>query len=193
MSMREVKQVLADGLSVVGAHQTSASLAASTSESVRSSVRQLLIRGLTKLYAAHRQGAGQAAENSELAHSAELKEQLKTGTQVNLDQRSRLEGVFRALDLAPEESMDQAMQGIIDDNKVANAEAATPLALDLVLIDSGQIAAHFYMARYGTLHSYAETIGNAEAAQLLKKTLDETLSFDNQCTRLAHKLIVAAV
>ena len=84
------------------------------------------------------------------------------------------------------------MQGIIDDNKVANGAAATPLALDLVLIDSGQIAAHFYMARYGTLHSYAETIGNAEAAQLLKQTLDETLGFDKLCTKLAHKLIVAA-
>ena len=45
MSMKEVKQVIADGLNAVGAHQTSANMAASTSEEVRRSVRQLLIRG----------------------------------------------------------------------------------------------------------------------------------------------------
>lgn len=45
--------------------------------------------------------------------------------------------------LTPEESPDEAMRGIIADNKAANAETTGALALDLLQIDSGQIAARF--------------------------------------------------
>ena len=144
---------------------------------------------MQKLYAAHRQGAAQAEENSEVATAGELKKQLRMGAQTNLDQRARLEEVFRAFGLPPEESPDAAMQGIIDDNKDANARIAGSLTLDLLQIDSGQIAAHFFVARYGTLRSYAQILGNAEAAGLLKRTLEETVSFDDQSTKLAHRLI----
>ena len=189
MALDELKSLLARGLAAVGAHDAGASLAATTNEDAKAAIMPLLVRGLQKLYAAHRQGAAQAEENSEVATAGELKKQLRMGAQVNLEQRTRLEEVFRAFGLLPEESPDAAMQGIIDDNKDANARIAGSLTLDLLQIDSGQIAAHFFVARYGTLRSYAQILGNAEAAGLLKRTLEETVSFDDQSTKLAHRLI----
>ncbi len=116
----------------------------------------LFARGPRHPLSAHHRGAGQAKANSEVATSADLKKALETGLRQNLDQAERLERAFHAADLAPH----RAMRGIIDDNQDANAQAGSPLALDLTLIDSGQLAAHYDIAHHGTLRSHALTMGN---------------------------------
>ena len=52
----------------------------------------------------------------------------------------------------------------------------------------GQVAAHFYLAAYGTLRNYAEALGNREAVRLLQRTLDETGLIDREFSRLAGRL-----
>ena len=186
------KDLLAKGLEVVGAHQRGATVAAAHSGRIQEAVHGLFARGLRHVYAAHHQGAGQAAENRELASMPELKAALAKGVQENMQQAERLERVFRLAGHAVEGTPDQAMQGIISDNKAANAETTDPVARDQQLIASGQLAAHYYLAHYGTLRSYAQTLGNGDAADLLQETLDETVRVDEGFTVLAHHLLVAS-
>ena len=68
-------------------------------------------------------------------------------------------------------------------------ETSNPLQRDLLNIMLGQLAAHFYLASYGTMRSYALAMGNAEAAALLKRTLDETGRVDRAFSALARTLI----
>ncbi len=186
------KELLARGLEVVGAHQRGAVVAAANSGPVRDAVAALFARALRRLYAAHRQGGAQAAENRDLASNPELKAALAKGVEENDAQVERLERVFRFADHAVEGTPDRAMQGLVDDNKAANAALTDPVARDQQLIASAQLAAHYYLASYGTLHSYARTLGNADAADLLQDTLDETVRVDERFTVLAHHLLVAA-
>ena len=80
------------------------------------------------------------------------------------------------------------MQGIVEANQALVGQAPDPAARDLVNIASGQVAAHFYLATYGTLRSYAQLLGNKKAARLLGRTLNETGTVDKTFTRLARRL-----
>ncbi len=81
------------------------------------------------------------------------------------------------------------MQGIKNANNTLLAQFADPAARDLMHIAAGQVAAHFYIANYGTLRSYAEALGNRKAAGLLQQTLDETKRIDDEFSKLARHLM----
>lgn len=191
--MNNLKNIAATALDTLGAHQTGAALATSADPAKAATVRTLLERALSHIYAAHHQGAQQAAENRALATSDELREALRAGVEANHNQAARLEDVFKAFGLSAVGVPDQAMAGIKADNQAANEEfASDPLALDLTLIESGQVAAHFYIAQYGVMRGYAQLLRNANAAALLEQTIEETRLIVASFSRLAHKLIVSA-
>ena len=151
-------------------------------------VETLFSEGLAYLYGAHRQGAAHAAASERTSASPKLRAMLRAGARANLDQARRLEGVFRSAGLRPCARHDRAMQGIIDANNARVAATRDPAARDLINIELGQVAAHFYLATYGTLRDHAERLGNREAARLLQRTLDETGLIDREFSRLARRL-----
>jgi hypothetical protein len=59
----------------------------------------------------------------------------------------------------------------------------------LVSFSTGQVAAHFYIARYGTLRSAAHALGHAKAVKLLERTLVETRAIDRAFTQLYDHLL----
>ena len=148
----------------------------------------LFAEGLQSLYGAHRQGAEQAAANVKTSTSPALRSMLRAGAKQNLAQARRLETVFKSAGLAPKGRRDPAMQGIADANEAMLAQAPGAAARDLATIASGQVAAHFYLATYGTLRSYAQLMGNKKAVKLLSKTLNETSAIDAGFTKLARSL-----
>lgn len=190
MAMTTVAVDTAAGAGRAGRAKVDPGRAAPGDEATAKAVRKALVRSLRRLYRAHGQGSGQARENSKLATSPDLREQLSRGSRMNQDQATRLERVFRVLGRSVGGAFDPAMQGVIDDNKAANIEATDALTLDLTLIASGQLAAHRCIAAYGTLRSYCEVLDEWEAARLLGDTLRETLAFDEQLTALARRAII---
>lgn len=182
--------VLARGLEAVGAHQRAATRAAAHHPATAEAVHRLFASGLRRVYAAHQQGGAQVAEQIALATAPELKAALERGVDENRSQIERLERVFRFASFAVEATPDPAMQGIIDDARAAAAEAEPGVARDQALIAVSQLAAHYYLARYGTLRSYARTLDNGDAAKLLDETLDETARADAAFTTLAEHLLV---
>ena len=151
-------------------------------------VRAQFVGGLELLYGAHHQGARQAAENERTSTSPLLKRMLRAGAKQNLKQAKRLEEVFASGRLAPRKAFDPVMEAIKDANKAGVAAARDPAARDLANIAYGQLAAHFYIATYGTVSAAAEALGEGMAASLLQKTLDETYKIDAEFSRLAERL-----
>ena len=151
-------------------------------------IERLFSEGLQLLYGAHQQGAKQAAANYDTSTSPKLRRMLRAGSKANLQQGKRLESVFRAADLPVRGKHDPAMQGIIEANEALVRQTWDPVRRDLANIASGQVAAHFYLATYGTLRHYAEVLGYQAAATLLQKTLNETGSIDREFSRLAARL-----
>lgn len=153
---------------------------------------QLLSNGLQLLYFAHQQGATQAQDCAANSSSPTLKRAFKAGVKQNGAQAERLEGVFKAAGLAPKGKPDPAMQGIIEANKARIAATHDATERDLLNIAYAQLAAHYYLAGYGTLRNYARALGNREAVRLLTKTLDETSALDSKFTALANGVIAKA-
>ena len=153
------------------------------------SLNRLLVTGLEYLYGAHQQGAQQAAANVRSSTHPKLKAAVEAGSKANLLQAKRLEKVFRTLDREPTERPDVGMRGITEANETLLTETLDPVERDLINIAFGQTAAHFYMAKYGTLRTYAEQLGNKKAARLLQKTLDETAKIDKKLTTLAREVM----
>jgi ferritin-like metal-binding protein YciE len=62
-------------------------------------------------------------------------------------------------------------------------------ALDAGLLAAAQAVEHYEMSRYGTLRTWAEELGMADAARLLQATLDEEEATDSALTKLAESLV----
>ena len=56
---------------------------------------------------------------------------------------------------------------------------------DAALIAAAQRVEHYEIAGYGTVRTYAQSLGHAEAAKLLQQTLDEEGQTDKLLTKLA--------
>jgi len=63
--------------------------------------------------------------------------------------------------------------------------------LDAGLISAAQRVEHYEIAGYGSVRTYAETLGERDAATLLQQTLDEEGAADRRLTQLAESVINA--
>ena len=61
--------------------------------------------------------------------------------------------------------------------------------MDAAIISAAQKIEHYEIASYGTCRTYAELLGNTEAARLLQQTLDEEGKTDKLLTELAESSI----
>ncbi len=152
------------------------------------STDDLLRRGLRRLYSAHGQGLRQINVNLQAASATPLRRALEIAIKQDRRQTERLEKVFNLLKLPVAGEHDHVMAGIAEDNNAAIRAVTRSPELDQELIRAGQLAAHYYLASYGTMRDQATASGERKAAKLLQKTLDEFGRVDRRYTKLADKL-----
>ena len=62
-------------------------------------------------------------------------------------------------------------------------------ALDAGLLAAAQAVEHYEISRYGTLRTWAEELGLAEAVMLLEATLREEKATDETLTQIAETVV----
>jgi ferritin-like metal-binding protein YciE len=124
-----------------------------------------------------------AAQNEDLKAAFE-KHEGETEEQV-----ARLEKVFKTIDEKPQGKKCPAIDGIIDEGKEIMDEYKGSPALDAGLLSAAQAVEHYEITRYGTLVTWANELGNQEAAQLLKATLGEEEATDEALSELAETCV----
>jgi ferritin-like metal-binding protein YciE len=124
-----------------------------------------------------------AAQNEDLKAAFE-KHEGETEEQV-----ARLEKVFETIDEKPQAKKCPAIDGIIDEGKEIMDEYKGSPALDAGLLCAAQAVEHYEITRYGTLVTWANELGNQEAAQLLKATLGEEEATDEALSELAETCV----
>jgi len=102
-------------------------------------------------------------------------------------QIERLENVFELIGKRPQGKPCEAILGILDEGKELMEEFKGAVALDAGLVASAQAVEHYEMARYGTLKTWATTLGLPEAAKLLDQTLQEETRTDQLLTQLGDR------
>ncbi len=98
----------------------------------------------------------------------------------------RLEEAFRMWGAEVKAVDCPAIDGIIEEADEVAGEVADKSVLDAALINAGQAAEHYEIARYGSLIAWARLLGRNDCASNLQKTLDEERTTDQKLTSLAE-------
>jgi ferritin-like metal-binding protein YciE len=155
------------------------------------SLTGLLVEELRDVYDAEQQLIKALPKLSKAAFNEEVTEAINLHTEQTREHVARLERVFERFREKPKGKKCDGMKGIIAEAEKLLAEEpkADPSVLDAALIACAQRAEHYEIATYGTLHSYARTLGTDDAAKLLQQTLDEELQTDRKLSELAESAV----
>jgi ferritin-like metal-binding protein YciE len=157
-------------------------------------LQDLYIHELKDLYSAEQQLIRALPKMAKAANNQEL----VAGIEKHLDQTKehagRLEKILSAHKQSTRGTKCKGMQGIIAEGAEMIEEEADPEVKDAGLIAAAQRVEHYEIAGYGTARTYAELVGDKDAAKLLQTTLSEEEETDKTLTKLAKSAInIAAV
>ena len=152
-------------------------------------LKQLYIEELRDLYSAENQLLKALPKMAKGASS----EELKLAFENHLDQTKvhveRLEEIFERLDETPKGKTCQAMKGLVEEGSEILEEDGEESVLDAGIIAAAQKVEHYEIASYGTVRTFAQLLGQDEAAELLQETLDEEGEADKLLTQLAQEIV----
>ena len=153
------------------------------------SLQDLLVEELKDLYNAESQLLKAMPRMAKKAKNQQLKAAFETHMKETEGQIDRLEQVFEALGEKAKGKKCHAMQGLLEEAKEVMGEDMDDDVMDAALIAAAQKVEHYEIASYGTVRTYAQLLGNKEAARLLQQTLDEEGKTDKLLTKLAESSI----
>lgn len=123
------------------------------------------------------------------AEAPELKEAFEHHREETEQQIENLEKVFEHLGMKPRGVTCEAIDGIIEEGKEIMEEAQEGDTRDAGMIAAAQAVEHYEITRYGTMVSWAKTLGMTDAAKLLQKNLDQEYSADDKLSKLAENAL----
>ena len=152
-------------------------------------LRELFHDTLKDIYFAEKKILSSLPKMAKAAQADELRAAFEKHEEETQGHVERLEKVFEEIDQAPRGKTCDAIMGIIEEGQEIMKEYKGMPALDAGLLAAAQAVEHYEMSRYGTLRTWAEELGMADAARLLQATLDEEEATDSALTKLAESLV----
>ena len=153
------------------------------------SLEQLLVYGLTDLYRVEHQLLPILDRLRAQASNREVERAFDRHRHETEGHIERLDHVFRSVGARPRRGSSEALTAIVSDGGRLMTQTIDRGVRDAWLIATAQRIEHLEIAGYGTVRSYAEMLGYAYAAQLLRQTLEEERAADETLTRLAERFV----
>jgi ferritin-like metal-binding protein YciE len=153
------------------------------------SLQDLMVEELKDLYNAENQLLKAMPRMAKKASNDQLRQAFETHMRETEGQIDRLEQVFEALGEKAKGKTCHAMKGLLEEAKEMMGEDMDDDVMDAALISAAQKVEHYEIASYGTVRTYAQLLGNKEAARLLQQTLDEEGKTDKLLSQLAESSI----
>jgi ferritin-like metal-binding protein YciE len=153
------------------------------------SLQTLYIEELRDLYNAENQLVKALPKMAKGASHQELKQAFEGHLEQTKEHVERLEEIFRRLEEKPTGKTCKAMKGLIEEGSEILEEDGDESVLDAALIGAAQRVEHYEIAAYGTVRTFANMLGEEEAAELLQETLDEEGEADKLLTELAESVV----
>ena len=147
-------------------------------------LKKLYINELRDLYNAENQLLKALPKMAKAASSEELRQAFENHLEQTETHVERLEEVFEDLDEKPRGKTCHGMKGLIEEGSEILEEDGEESVLDAGIIVAAQKVEHYEIASYGSLRTFAELLGEKNAAKLLQTTLDE----ESQANELLNKL-----
>jgi ferritin-like metal-binding protein YciE len=156
------------------------------------SIEKLFIAELKDLYSAENQITKALPKMVNAATSKDLKKAFESHLRETEGQIERLVQICNILGTSPKGKSCEGMKGVLEEGSSMLHESAEGNVRDAALISAAQRVEHYEMAAYGTVRSYAEILGQSEAAKLLEQTLEEEKAADQKLTSIAQTVNVKA-
>ena len=150
------------------------------------SLKALYVDELKDLWSAERQLVKALPKMAKNATNPELQEAFTEHLAVTETQSQRLENILESLGESPRGKKCVGMEGLIEEADELLEEDTEPEVLDAGLISKAQHVEHYEIAGYGTVRTYAVTLGLRDHAELLRQSLDEEIAADKLLTALAE-------
>lgn len=152
-------------------------------------LRDLYIDELKDIYNAEHQLVKALPKMEENASSPQLKSAFRQHLQQTEGHVRRLEQILEGLGESGRGKVCKGMQGIVEEGKEMIKEDAPDSVKDAGLISAAQRVEHYEIAAYGTARTYAQRLGERQAANLLEETLQEEKETDQKLTKIAEQMV----
>lgn len=123
------------------------------------------------------------------ASSEELVQAIEKHLEETEEHVSRCEEIFALLGKEPRGKKCEAMEGLLKEAQTIIEEAEEGMMRDAAIISAAQKVEHYEIASYGTLRTFAQTLGLDDAADILESTLAEEKQTDESLSELATSAI----
>jgi ferritin-like metal-binding protein YciE len=154
------------------------------------SLEDLLAHGLNELNGTERLLVPALRRMAAEASNPELRKAFETHCRETEGHVDRLTRVFRSIGARPNDrDVSTGAAGLIADGESFLKRNMDPDVRDTWLVAAAQRVEHFEIATYGTVRTYAQTLGFTHAANLLQQSLEEERATDEKLTRLAERFI----
>ncbi|HZQ53472.1 MAG TPA: ferritin-like domain-containing protein [Bryobacteraceae bacterium] len=150
------------------------------------SFKDLFVNQIEDLYDAENRLTSALPKMADAANSSQLKQAIRQHLTETQGHVSRLESIFREINVEPKRETCQAMKGLIAEGEEMISAKGDPDIKDAALIAAAQRVEHYEMSGYGTARAFARRLGLTQAANLLQQTLDEEKAADQKLNQLAE-------
>jgi ferritin-like metal-binding protein YciE len=123
------------------------------------------------------------------ATSEDLIEALENHLEETEEHVTRCEQVFEIIEKTAQAKKCEAMNGLIKEAEELMTESDKGVMRDAAIISAAQKIEHYEIASYGTLRTFAATLGLNDAADILEETLNEEKNADETLTGVAESAI----
>ena len=155
-------------------------------------LQDLYVHLLKDLYSAENQLTKALPKLAEAANAPDLKQAFLSHLRETENQITRLDTIAAKLGTSLTGYTCNGMKGIISEGSGWIGEDATPAVMDAGLIMEAQHAEHYEIAGYGSARTYAELLGDHEAAGLLQQSLNEEIGADEKLNALSKRINISA-
>lgn len=158
-------------------------------EDIAQGLRDLFVDELKDIYWAEKALTKAIPKMVKNATSEDLLTALQDHLSVTEGQVARLEQVFESIGEKAQAKKCEAMAGLVKEAEEIMKSTAKGAVRDAGIISAGQKVEHYEIATYGTLVTFAKTLGEEEAAGLLEETLNEEKDADSKLSEIAEASI----
>ncbi|MEI9918393.1 MAG: ferritin-like domain-containing protein [Bacteroidota bacterium] len=165
------------------------SLAKNDPDSDHSKLHKLFEDELKDIYWAEKALTKAIPKMIKKATSEELIEALENHLEETEGHVQRCEKAFELMGKPAQAKKCEAMDGLITEAGDIMDETDEGVQRDAGIISAAQKVEHYEIATYGTLRTFARTLGLDEVADLLEETLNEEKTADEKLTSIAESVI----
>ena len=151
-------------------------------------LRDLYVDELKDLYDAENRLIKALPKMAKAANSEELRSGIEEHLKQTKEHANRLKQLLSGMGEKAGGKKCPGMMGILEEGQEMLQEDFDGAVLDAAIISAAQRVEHYEIAAYGCVRTWAETLGETEASQLLEKTLKEEKETDEKLTHLSEQI-----